>query len=212
MVTTMRDRLSFRALKWMRGAIQQRVAVGLLTMSLAGTAFWYAQENPQQGDIFPPHVPTKGDVPTIGFGSTRYEDGTPVKMTDPPISRSRAEQLAKSLNSQAEKQFAKSMQGAELLQVEFDIDMDFVGQYGMGSWNSSPMRGYQIAGDYVAACKAFLSYRFMTSAKPIKGWKPYRKAGKLRWRFDCSTPGNKICRGVWTRQLARYEKCMAAQK
>jgi lysozyme len=32
-------------------------------------------------------------VPTIGFGSTRYEDGTRVTLADPPISAARAEAL-----------------------------------------------------------------------------------------------------------------------
>ena len=32
-------------------------------------------------------------VPTIGYGSTYYEDGTKVKMTDPAITKERAEQL-----------------------------------------------------------------------------------------------------------------------
>ncbi len=32
-------------------------------------------------------------VPTIGYGSTYYEDGTKVKMTDPPITKERAEKL-----------------------------------------------------------------------------------------------------------------------
>ncbi len=32
-------------------------------------------------------------VPTIGFGATYYEDGTPVTLGDPPISRERAERL-----------------------------------------------------------------------------------------------------------------------
>lgn len=31
--------------------------------------------------------------PTIGFGSTRYEDGTPVKLSDPPITLQRAKEL-----------------------------------------------------------------------------------------------------------------------
>ena len=30
---------------------------------------------------------------TVGYGSTRYEDGTPVKPTDPPITTERAEAL-----------------------------------------------------------------------------------------------------------------------
>lgn len=32
-------------------------------------------------------------VPTIGYGATHYEDGTRVQLTDPPISRERAEVL-----------------------------------------------------------------------------------------------------------------------
>src|SRR6478609_4185699 len=32
-------------------------------------------------------------VPTIGYGSTRYEDGTKVKITDPAISEDRATKL-----------------------------------------------------------------------------------------------------------------------
>ena len=33
--------------------------------------------------------------PTIGFGSTFYEDGTPVKMTDKPITKERARELVR---------------------------------------------------------------------------------------------------------------------
>ena len=32
-------------------------------------------------------------VPTIGYGATYYEDGARVQLTDPPITRERAEQL-----------------------------------------------------------------------------------------------------------------------
>lgn len=34
-------------------------------------------------------------VPTIGLGSTRYEDGRPVSLADPPITRERAFALAR---------------------------------------------------------------------------------------------------------------------
>ena len=34
-------------------------------------------------------------VPTIGLGSTRYEDGTPVRLTDPAITRERAYAIAR---------------------------------------------------------------------------------------------------------------------
>ena len=164
-----------------------KIAVGLLTMSLAGFTAWVKHEG------FTDHavIPTKGDVPTIGHGSTRWEDGTPVKMDD-TITPARAVILARALNSQAEQDFAKSLPGVELSQDEFDLYLDFIGQYGITNWRKSSMRRELLAGNYIKACDALLQ------------WK--RAAG-----YDCSTPGNKRCLGVWTRQLERHSKCLAAQ-
>ena len=182
-----------RMLKWMRGAVYTRVAVGLLTMSSVGFATWKASEH----FVSEPMIPTKNDAPTIGFGSTRYEDGTPVKLTDPPITRKRAEQLARNLNDQEEIKFIASLPGVELTQEEFDLYMDFVGQYGIGNWRKSAMRRHLLAGNHKAACEALLRYRFAAG-------------------YDCSTringKPNKRCWGVWQRQLARCEKCREAQK
>ena len=167
--------------------LRQRVSVGLLTVSLAGFGAWKASEGFTDKAV----IPTKGDVPTIGHGSTRYEDGKPVKMGD-TIAPARAELLARNLNSQTEKQFASSLPGVKLHQVEFDLYMDFAGQYGIGNWRSSSMRRDLIAGDYAQACADLLKYRYAAG-------------------FDCSTPGNKRCWGVWSRQLERNAKCKAAQ-
>ena len=46
----------------------------------------------EEGLVLKPYKCSAG-VPTIGIGSTYYEDGTKVKMTDNPISKERAEQL-----------------------------------------------------------------------------------------------------------------------
>ena len=171
----------------MNPVIRQRIAVTVLSLSAAGFATWQAREGYTPVAV----IPTKGDVPTIGHGSTRYEDGSPVRMGD-TITPARAEVLARNLNSQAEKQFAASLPGVKLHQAEFDIYMDFVGQYGIGSWlNGSPRRDL-LAGKYAQACHDLLKYRYAAG-------------------FDCSTPGNKRCAGVWTRQLERHAKCMAAQ-
>ncbi|MDY7581200.1 glycoside hydrolase family protein [Pseudomonas sp. CCI3.1] len=167
--------------------LRQRIAVGLLTVSLAGFGAWKASEGFTDTAV----IPTKGDVPTIGHGSTRYEDGKPVKMGD-TITRPHAELLARNLNSQTEKQFAASLPGVKLHQVEFDLYMDFTGQYGIGNWRSSSMRRDLIAGEYARACTDLLKYRYAAG-------------------FDCSTPGNKQCWGVWSRQLERNAKCKAAQ-
>lgn len=169
--------------------IRQRVAVGLLSLSAAGFAAWQASE----GFTPAPVIPTKGDVPTIGHGSTRYEDGAPVRMTDPPITRRRAAELARNLGSDQHRCLVRTLPGVELSQAEYDEYHDFVGQYGCGNWQKpkSP-RTWLLRGDYRQACEALLNWRFVDG-------------------FDCSTPGNKICRGVWTRQLERHAKCMAAQ-
>lgn len=166
---------------------RNRVAVGVLTLSMAGFGAWQAHEGFTSTAV----IPTEGDVPTIGHGSTRWEDGTPVRMGD-TITRQRAVVLARNLNSQAEKQFAASLPGVTLHQAEFDLYMDFVGQYGIGNWRSSSMRTNLLSGKYEAACKSLLKWRFAAG-------------------YDCSTPGNRRCPGVWTRQLKRYSDCMAAQ-
>lgn len=167
--------------------IRNRIAVSLLTVSLAGFGAWKASEGFTDHAI----IPTKGDVPTIGHGSTRYEDGRPVQMGD-RITPQRAEVLARNLLTQDEKLFAASLPGVKLFPVEFDLYMDFVGQYGIGTWRQSSMRRDLLAGNYVKSCANLLKYRFAAG-------------------FDCSTPGNRRCPGVWTRQLQRHAQCMGAQ-
>lgn len=168
-----------------------RVAVAALTLSAAGFATWMLNE----GFTPAPVIPTKGDRPTIGHGSTRYEDGTPVAMTDPPITRKRAAELARNLNAEEEQRFAASLPGVTLTQGEFDLYIDFVGNFGIGNWRASSMRRHLIAGQYRQACDALLMWR--------------RQGGR-----DCSLPQNwgpQGCRGVWTRQQERHAKCIAEQ-
>lgn len=167
--------------------LKQRIAVGVLTMSAAGLATWQASEG------FTDHavIPTKGDVPTIGHGSTRYEDGSPVRMGD-TITRERASVLARNLMTADEKRFAASLPGVKLYQAEFDVYMDFVGQFGMSNWRGSSMQKRLLAENYVGACNALLLYKYAAG-------------------YDCSTPGNKRCYGVWKRQLERNHKCLEAQ-
>lgn len=165
-----------------------RIAVAALTLSAAGFAAWIVSE----GYTPTPVIPTKGDVPTIGHGSTRYEDGTPVRMTDPAIDRRRAVELARNLHREEEQRFRGSLPGVRLTQGEYDLYVDFTGQYGIGNWRGSSMRRNLLAGRYVAACNALLLYRYADG-------------------YDCSTPGNRRCPGVWTRQKERHAKCMAEQ-
>jgi GH24 family phage-related lysozyme (muramidase) len=168
-----------------------RIAAAALTISAAAFATWQASEG------FAPkaEIPTKGDVPTIGHGSTHYEDGTLVKMGD-TITPARARELAMNLAKQDCAKMAQAIPGVALHQEEYDVYCDFTGQYGIGNWRASSMRGYLMDGKYIAACKSLLRYRFAAG-------------------YDCSTlvngQPNKRCWGVWTRQKQRFDKCMGAQ-
>lgn len=169
-----------------------RMFVALMTISAGGFAAWQGHE----GYTPTPVIPTKGDVPTIGHGSTRYEDGRRVRMGDPAIDRKRAAELARNLMREDERAFAATLPDVKLNQVEYDLYIDFVGQYGLGNWRKSSMRSNLLAGNYAAACQSLLKYRFAAG-------------------YDCSTTingkPNRRCWGVWTRQKDRFDKCMASQ-
>ncbi len=132
-------------------------------------------------------IPVKGDVPTVGFGSTTRADGTPVKMGDSttPV---QALQRTLAYTQNAEKRF-KACVTAPLHQGEYDLYMDFGYQYGMG-WICKSFAPPLNAGRYLEACDKLLEFR------KVNG-------------FDCSTPGNRVCMGVWTRQLERHATCKA---
>lgn len=172
--------------------MKSRIAVSALVLSAAGFTAWIASE----GFTPSPVIPTKGDVPTIGHGSTKYEDGRPVRMTDAPITRKRAEELARNLHEQEEARFRASLPNVALTQGEYDIYVDFTGQFGIGTWLGSSMRRNLLAGNYEAACDSLLKYKYAA-------------------KYDCSTTingkPNKRCWGVWERQLERHQKCKAEQ-
>ena len=172
---------------WFPQQTNVRIAVGLLTISAAGFTTWKMNEGYSDAAI----IPVKGDVPTLGYGSTRYEDGTRVKLGD-KINRQRAEELARNLLRGDEQQFAETIPGVSLTQGEFDLYIDFVGQYGIGNWRKSSMRKELLKGNYIQACYALKNYRFVAG-------------------YDCSIPFNRQCPGVWDRQLGRIAKCLQSQ-
>jgi lysozyme len=164
-----------------------RILVAALSLSAAGFIGIVQHESYTDRAV----IPTKGDRPTVGFGSTFHENGERVKLGD-TTTPARALVKAQAHISKEEAIFRRSLDGASLHQEEFDLYMDWVYQYGTARWASSSMRRHILAGDYAAACDALLAYRFAAG-------------------FDCSTPGNKRCAGAWTRQLERHQKCEAVQ-
>jgi len=132
-------------------------------------------------------IPVKGDRPTVGFGSTFRADGSPVQMGD---RTNPVEALQRTLaHVQKDESGVKRCVTAPLYQHEYDTMVDFAYQYGTGALCRSSIVKFANEGDYVASCNAYLAFRFVN-------------------KFDCSTPGNKVCRGVWIRQQERQKKCL----
>jgi lysozyme len=185
-----------------------RYAVGGLSLSAAAFVTLVASEY----FVGTAMIPTKNDRPTVGFGSTFRDDGTPVKLGDTitptkAVARSYAH-IAKS------ESHIKQCVTAPLSQIEYDVLIDFSYQYGESTTCNSSMVKEANAGNYIASCNAYTDYRYLTTRNPTDGWQPYKwdKNGKpIRWRFDCSTPGNKVCRGVWIRLQERQDRCLQAQ-
>ena len=126
------------------------------------------------------------------IGSTVYEDGTKVKMTDKPITQKRAIEISKAHVAKDEVAFRRSLNGVKLSQVEYDTFLDFTYNYGQANWNGSSMLRNLKQGKYAAACESLLKYKYVA-------------------KRDCSIRANN-CYGVWTRQKWRYDQCMSENK
>ena len=138
-----------------------------------------------------PVIPVKGDVPTIGNGTTVYPNGVKVKMSDPAITRKQGLEYLKAHMDKDAVRFNKTILNVPISQTEYDVYMDFTYQYGTGAWSKSAMLTNLKLGHYERACKSLLLYKYVA-------------------KRDCSIRSNN-CYGVWTRQLERHNKCMRAQ-
>lgn len=168
----------------------KRIAIALLTLSAAGFVGILGREGYTDVAV----IPTKGDKPTVGFGMTQREDGSPVQMGDrtDPV---KAAQRTFAYVQQAESGIKRCVY-VPLHQVEYDQMLDFSYQYGVGTLCRSSIVSFANAGEYAKSCDAYLLYRFAA-------------------KYDCSTlvggQPNKRCWGVWERQLNRHRKCMEVQ-
>lgn len=197
-----------------KAKILRAVASTLLVSGTALTSAYIAEKQREEGFTAKPVIPVQGDRPTIGFGSTFYEDGTPVKMTDPPITRERAAQIARVHDERELQAFVQTLGDVTFFPQELDLYFGWRYQYGLAAWKKSGMLRELKQGRRVKACQVLLQYKYIHSStlpKPATGWtvsKRDKQGMPVRWRYDCSTPGNKVCRGVHERNVRRYEECM----
>ncbi|AOY43450.1 morphogenesis-like protein [Psychrobacter sp. AntiMn-1] len=101
--------------------------------------------------------------PTIGWGTTYYPDGTPVRMSDKPVTRKEAARIKQAVLNQdfspaVNMMFADEIERGEITQNMFDALISLVYNIGvMGLKASSIYRNIK-AGRYSAAADSFLLY------------------------------------------------------
>lgn len=156
----------------------ERLSIAALVFSAVGFVGLALNEGYSDRAI----TPVKGDVPTLGFGTT--EGVKPGDTTTPPKA------LARALQDVGKYEGAiKRCVTVPLHQYEYDAYVDLAYNVGPGAFCGSSLVKRLNAGDYDGACTEI-----------------------LRWRFyqgrDCSVPENRrLCGGLWTRRQAENARC-----
>lgn len=166
--------------------MKARYPVAVLSLSAAAIVSLWSEE----GWMETAAVPTKNDRCTNGFGSTFKEDGSEV-LCGEKIDPVRAAKRSLIHITKDETKLKQCIKG-EMTKDEYDRILNFSYQYGTDATCKSSMVKHINAGQYAKACEAYLLYKYSGG-------------------FDCSTPNNKVCSGVWKRSLERKESCMAEQ-
>ena len=119
-----------------------------------------------EGIVLRPYRDSVG-IPTIGIGSTYYEDGTKVKMSDKAITKERAIQLAKNVVKSFEAQVNKSILPT-MVQNQFDAMVLLCYNIGeSGFARSSVVRNFN-AGNLQKAADSFLLWN-KAGGKVVRG-------------------------------------------
>lgn len=171
----------------------QRIAMGLLALS-AGGLVYIAQREDFRARAYPDPVHGAAKA-TYGYGSTRRDDGSPVRLGDtttPP----RALRRLRADAGDVEVALRRCIGDVPMHSREWDAIVALGHNAGPASVCKNTARTGPStlvtrlqARDYAAACEAILLYKF---------------AGGV----DCSAPGNRVCAGVWTDRQRLRAMCL----
>ena len=106
-----------------------------------------------EGCILKPYL-CSAKVPTIGYGSTRYEDGRRVTLRDQPISLDTAERLLRHDLERTVKGVS-SFATTKLKQCQFDALVSLAYNIGLEAFKRSTLLRKLNAGDYDGAASEF---------------------------------------------------------
>ena len=125
-----------------------------------------------EGIVLRPYKDSVG-IPTIGIGSTYYEDGTKVKMTDKAITKERAIQLAKNVVKSFEQQVNKSIL-LPMTQNQFDAMVLLCYNIGKSGFARSSVVRHFNEGNLQKAADSFLLWN-KAGGKELRGLTNRRK-------------------------------------
>ena len=115
-------------------------------------------------------------VPTIGFGSTRYEDGRRVTMQDPPIDRARARRILIA-HCRRTAAIVDRLVRVGLREHERAALISFAYNIGTGALAASTLRAKLNRGDRIGAAGEFRRWRF-SGGRPLRGLARRRRASR----------------------------------
>lgn len=174
----------------------QRIAVAALVLSAGGFAGIALHEGYTDRAI----IPVPGDVPTVGLGSTKHEDGSPVQMGE-TITPPKAIRLSVSHIAKDETQLRECLgDETQLYQHEWDAYTSLAYNVGAGAVCRSSIPAKVQAEQYEAACKTIGDFvcgpaTETTRAKP--GEKCYSKTKPMR-----------VLRGLENRRKEEVALCL----
>ena len=103
-------------------------------------------------------------VPTIGYGSTRYADGRPVRLSDRAISQLQADEIMRVTLREYEAAVRRYV-AVPLTQNQFDALVDFAYNAGPQNLRTSTLLKLLNAGDYAGAAAQFDRWVFGAGKK-----------------------------------------------
>ena len=129
-----------------------------MTLSVDGSKL----VNQFEGFRSKPYYDSAG-IPTIGFGSTYYENGQSVKITDAPITRERAydikrHAISKDFAPAINMMFDHEIDGGQITQNMFDALVSLCYNIGIMGLQGSSVYKHIKAGNFVKAADAFLPW------------------------------------------------------
>ncbi len=165
--------------------MSRQMIVRISAAALALSAAAFVRLTQMEGYTERAVIPVPGDVPTFGFGSTRREDGTPVKLGD-KIDATSAVRLSLSEIQGAEVELKRCVTAA-LTQGEYDSLVSLAYNVGAASVCKSTMVKLHNASQHEAACAEFDRWTFFQGR-------------------DCKLVENK-CSGLVKRRAAERALC-----